>query len=173
MNTQENTQEPIIKIENVSMQFPGVLACDNVSLSLSRGEIFALVGENGAGKSTLMNILYGLHAPTAGSVYIKGQKVESFRPLEAIRRGVGMVHQHFMLVPSFTVAQNIVLSREPRKAKIFCDRKKALADVRQLSAEAQRLFAWEVRATDLYTLAYPSLSAARGGGEWREGPVIL
>ena len=135
MNTQENTQEPIIKIENVSMQFPGVLACDNVSLSLSRGEIFALVGENGAGKSTLMNILYGLHAPTAGSVYIKGQKVESFRPLEAIRRGVGMVHQHFMLVPSFTVAQNIVLSREPRKAKIFCDRKKALADVRQLSAE--------------------------------------
>ena len=135
MNTQENTQEPIIKIENVSMQFPGVLACDNVSLSLTRGEIFALVGENGAGKSTLMNILYGLHAPTAGSVYIKGQKVESFRPLEAIRRGVGMVHQHFMLVPSFTVAQNIVLSREPRKAKIFCDRRKALADVRQLSAE--------------------------------------
>ena len=93
------------------MQFPGVLANDDVSLDIRKGEVFALVGENGAGKSTLMNILYGMNTPTSGQVLIKGQEVTRFSPSEAIARGVGMVHQHFMLVPSFTVAQNIVLGR--------------------------------------------------------------
>ena len=86
------------------MQFPGVLANDDVSLGIKSGEIFALVGENGAGKSTLMNILYGINNPTSGEVYIKGKKVDNFSPTEAIENGIGMVHQHFMLVPSFTVA---------------------------------------------------------------------
>ncbi|MFR2965107.1 MAG: ABC transporter ATP-binding protein, partial [Anaerovoracaceae bacterium] len=107
----------------------------SVSLEIKKGEVFALVGENGAGKSTLMNILYGLNEPTDGSVYIKGEKMENFKPMEAIKRGVGMVHQHFMLVPSFTVAQNIVMSKEPRKMKIFCDLKKADSEVRTLSRE--------------------------------------
>ena len=128
-------QEPIIKLENISMQFPGVLANDRVSLNIKKGEVFALVGENGAGKSTLMNILYGLHTPTDGSVYIKGEKIENFKPVEAIKRGVGMVHQHFMLVPSFTVAQNIVMSKEPRKLKVFYDLKQAVNKVKQLSDE--------------------------------------
>lgn len=128
-------QEPIIKLENISMQFPGVLANDRVSLDIKKGEVFALVGENGAGKSTLMNILYGLHTPTDGSVYIKGEKIENFKPVEAIKRGVGMVHQHFMLVPSFTVAQNIVMSKEPRKLKVFYDLKQAVNKVKQLSDE--------------------------------------
>lgn len=107
------------------MQFPGVLANDNVSFNIKKGEVFALVGENGAGKSTLMNILYGINTPTAGNVYIKGKKIEKYMPSEAIASGVGMVHQHFMLVPSFTVAQNIALSKEPRKHKVFYDLKAA------------------------------------------------
>lgn len=117
------------------MQFPGVLANDNVSLEIKRGEVFALVGENGAGKSTLMNILYGLHRPTDGSIYVKGEKIEKFKPMEAIEKGVGMVHQHFMLVPSFTVAQNIVLSREPKKMKFMYDLKKADREVKALSED--------------------------------------
>ena len=103
------------------MAFPGVLANDDVSLEIKKGEVFALVGENGAGKSTLMNILYGILTPTDGRVYINGSPVDRFAPRAAIARGVGMVHQHFMLVPSFTVAENIVLSREPRKGRVFFD----------------------------------------------------
>lgn len=128
-------QDTIVKFENISMQFPGVLANDNVSLEIKRGEVFALVGENGAGKSTLMNILYGLHRPTNGSIYVKGEKIEKFKPMEAIEKGVGMVHQHFMLVPSFTVAQNIVLSREPKKMKFMYDLKKADREVKALSED--------------------------------------
>lgn len=107
------------------MQFPDILANDNVSLEIKKGEVFALVGENGAGKSTLMKILYGIKTPTSGSVYVKGQKLEKHNPSESIAAGVGMVHQHFMLVPSFTVAQNIALSKEPRKSKILYDLKAA------------------------------------------------
>ena len=118
-------QESIVKFEHVSMQFPGVLANDDVSFDIKKGEVFALVGENGAGKSTLMNILYGINKPTGGAVYIKGKRVEKYSPSDAISQGVGMVHQHFMLVPSFTVAQNIVMSKEPRKMGIFYDLKAA------------------------------------------------
>lgn len=125
-------QETIVKFENISMQFPGVLANDNVSFDIKKGEIFALVGENGAGKSTLMNVLYGINTPTDGEVYIKGNKMEKHTPTESIEHGVGMVHQHFMLVPSFTVAQNIVLSKEPRKNKIFYDLKAAETAVNNL-----------------------------------------
>lgn len=124
-----------IRFDHVSMEFPGVLANDDISLEIRKGEVFALVGENGAGKSTLMNLLYGIHTPTAGDIYIKGEKTDRHDPEEAISKGVGMVHQHFMLVPSFTVAQNIVLSREPRKFKFFCDRAKTVDLVRQLSEE--------------------------------------
>ena len=124
-----------MKFEHISMQFPGVLANDDVSLEIKRGEVFALVGENGAGKSTLMNILYGIQAPTAGRVNIRGREVERFDPRTAIGLGVGMVHQHFMLVPSFTVAQNIVMSREPRKAGIFFDNAAAERLTRALAEE--------------------------------------
>ncbi|MGF6375922.1 ABC-type uncharacterized transport system ATPase subunit [Clostridiales Family XIII bacterium PM5-7] len=118
-------QDTIVKFENISMQFPGVLANDNVSFDIKKGEVFALVGENGAGKSTLMNVLYGINEPTSGNVYIKGEKLEKHHPSESIAKGVGMVHQHFMLVPSFTVAQNVVISKEPRKMKFFYDLKAA------------------------------------------------
>ena len=127
--------ETVVKFEHVSMEFPGVLANDDVSLEIKKGEVFALVGENGAGKSTLMNILYGINTPTNGEVYVKGRRIEHFSPKAAIERGVGMVHQHFMLVPSFTVAQNIVLSREPRRLGVFFDNATAERETRGLVEE--------------------------------------
>ena len=127
--------EPIVEFRNITMDFPGVRANEDVTLSIRKGEIFALVGENGAGKSTLMNILYGILTPTKGQVVIKGQKITEFNPKHTIGLGVGMVHQHFMLVPSFTVAQNIVLSREPKKLGVLYDLEKANRAVAELSEE--------------------------------------
>lgn len=127
--------ENVVELKNITMDFPGVRANDDVSLSVRKGEIFALVGENGAGKSTLMNVLYGILTPTMGECIIKGKKVTNFNPRNTIAAGVGMVHQHFMLVPSFTVAQNIVMSREPRKFGVLCDEKAAVEKVRALSEE--------------------------------------
>lgn len=127
--------ETAVEFRHVSMQFPGVLANDDVSFSVKKGEVFALVGENGAGKSTAMNILYGIHAPTAGDVYVRGERVTAYRPDAAIRNGIGMVHQHFKLVPSFTVAENIVLCREPKRLGIFCDRKRTRQAVERLVEE--------------------------------------
>ena len=127
--------DSVIRFEHVSMAFPGVLANDDISLEIRRGEVFALVGENGGGKSTLMNILYGIYTPTSGEVYIRGERVTEHTPRAAIEAGVGMVHQHFKLVPSFTVAQNIVLSREPRRLGVFFDDRAARAETEKLCAE--------------------------------------
>ena len=127
--------EPIVEFKNITMEFPGVRANDDVTFSIRRGEIFALVGENGAGKSTLMNILYGILTPSKGTLSIKGKAVGEFNPKNAISLGVGMVHQHFMLVPSFTVSQNIVLSREPRKYGLLYDLEAAAQAVADLSEE--------------------------------------
>ncbi|WP_255374459.1 ATP-binding cassette domain-containing protein [Tissierella sp. P1] len=109
--------EKLLRLRNVSKQFPGVLANDNINLDIRKGEIHAIIGENGAGKSTLMNILYGLHQPTTGEIYFNGNAVKLTSPLDAIGLGIGMVHQHFMLVPSFTVAENIVLGIELERVK--------------------------------------------------------
>ena len=136
--------ETVVEFSHITMDFPGIRANDDVSLSIRKGEIFALVGENGAGKSTLMNILYGILTPTSGQVRIKGADVTRFSPKAAMSKGVGMVHQHFMLVPSFTVAQNIVLSREPRKAGIFFDEDAANEAVRKLTEE----YGLQVEPTD-------------------------
>ena len=127
--------EPIVRFEHISVQFPGVLANDDVSLDLYPGEVLALVGENGAGKSTLMNVLYGLYEPTGGKVYVKGKRVEHQTPDQAIAMGVGMVHQHFKLVSSFTVAQNVVLCCEPKTKLGLYDFAQAEETVRQLSAD--------------------------------------
>lgn len=125
--------DTVLEFRHISMEFPGVLANDDISLKINKGEVFALVGENGAGKSTLMNILYGINEPTDGELFIKGRKIEAFSPRNAIDMGVGMVHQHFMLVPSFTVAQNIVLSREPKRFGLFFDNAAAERKTRELS----------------------------------------
>jgi simple sugar transport system ATP-binding protein len=106
---------PILEVRNATKRFPGVLANDHVGFSLDEGEVLAFLGENGAGKSTLMNILYGLYAPDEGEIHIRGEKVEIHDPNDAIRLGIGMVHQHFQLVPVFTVAENIVMGTEPSR----------------------------------------------------------
>ncbi|MCD8242082.1 MAG: ATP-binding cassette domain-containing protein, partial [Lachnospiraceae bacterium] len=106
-----------IRMEQITKRFPGVMACDHVSLGFRRGEIHALLGENGAGKSTMMNMLYGLLKPDEGQILIEGCPVQIRNPNDAIAHGIGMVHQHFMLIQKFTVLENVILgtkmSREP------------------------------------------------------------
>jgi ABC-type uncharacterized transport system ATPase subunit len=98
-----------VEMMGVHKRFPRVVANSGASLTVAEGEIHALVGENGAGKSTLMKILYGMLAPDAGSVKVLGKEMKSFSPATSIAAGIGMVHQHFMLVPTLTVAENVVL----------------------------------------------------------------
>lgn len=99
----------LLQLEHISKRFPGVLANDQISLAVRKGEIHAIVGENGAGKTTLMNILYGLYRPDEGRILLKGQPVQFHSPRDAIACGIGMVHQHFMLIPTLTVAENVML----------------------------------------------------------------
>jgi simple sugar transport system ATP-binding protein len=122
----------ILDMQNITKIFPGVKANDNVNLSIREGEIHALVGENGAGKTTLMNILYGLYKPDGGEVFFRGKNVKLKEPQDAIELGIGMVHQHFMLVDPLTVTENIVLGNEPRSG-IIIDRKKAKKEVQDIS----------------------------------------
>jgi len=102
-----------VEMRHITKTWPGVVANDDVSLSVRRGAIHALVGENGAGKTTLMNILYGMLRPDSGTIFVNGNKADIHGPRDAIARGIGMVHQHFMLIPVMTVGENIVLGREP------------------------------------------------------------
>ncbi len=122
----------VVELRSITKQFPGVLANDRVDLSVAQGEVHALLGENGAGKSTLMNVLYGLYGPDGGEIYVRGERVEINSPNDAIELGIGMVHQHFMLIPVMTVAENLVLSTEPRKGP-FLDLKQAEENVREIS----------------------------------------
>lgn len=108
-------REVVLEARNVTKTFPGVVANKDVNLKLHRGEVLALLGENGAGKTTLMNILYGLYHQDSGEMLVRGEAVRIGSPSESIRRGIGMVHQHFMLVPVFTVAENIMLGAETVK----------------------------------------------------------
>lgn len=124
---------PILELRGITKQFPGVLANDNVNLTLEEGEIHALLGENGAGKTTLMNILYGLYKPTKGQIFIRGKEVTIHGPTDAIAQGIGMVHQHFMLVPVLTVTQNVMLGQESIKNGIFLDKNKVADEIRAIS----------------------------------------
>ncbi len=105
----------VLEAKGITKQFPGVLANDNVNFDLHKGEIHALLGENGAGKSTLMNLIYGLHNPDKGEIVVNGKPVEIKSPNDSIAAGIGMVHQHFMLIPVFTVAENVMLGDEETK----------------------------------------------------------
>lgn len=123
----------ILELKGITKRFPGVLANDHIDLTLNKGEILALLGENGAGKSTLMNILYGLYQPDEGEIFINGEKVVINSPTDAINHGVGMVHQHFMLIPVFTVTENVMLGNETVKQLGFLDREKATGRIREIS----------------------------------------
>src|SRR6266699_3787107 len=123
--TQEQSNPFAVEMRNITKTWPGVVANDHVNLKVRKGEIHALVGENGAGKSTLMNILYGLIHPDSGEMYVNGQLAHIAGPRDAIRLGIGMVHQHFMLIPPLTVAENIVLGHEPGSVRTVYELKKA------------------------------------------------
>lgn len=123
-----------VRLIDITKRFPGVVANDSVTLEVEQGTVHALLGENGAGKTTLMNVLYGLYEPNEGTVEINGEQRELETPRDAIDAGVGMIHQHFMLVDTMTVAENIALGNEPRKwLGMVVDRDRAREQVRELS----------------------------------------
>jgi simple sugar transport system ATP-binding protein len=116
-----NAAPIVLELRGITKRFPGILANDHVDFDLRRGEVHALLGENGAGKSTLMNILYGLYSPDEGEILVNGEPVRISSPGDAIARGIGMVHQHFMLIPVMSVTENIVLAVEPRRDGVLLD----------------------------------------------------
>jgi general nucleoside transport system ATP-binding protein len=123
----------VIEMLNIRKEFPGIVANDNITVQLKKGEIHALLGENGAGKSTLMNVLFGLYQPEAGEIRVKGEKVNITNPNIANDLGIGMVHQHFMLVEPFTVTQNIILGSEPKGKLGTINIKKAEKEIQEIS----------------------------------------
>src|SRR6476620_5686135 len=120
-------------MRGITKRFPGIVANDRVDFDLRQGEVHAILGENGAGKSTLMNVLYGLYQPDEGEIRLKGEPVQFTSAKDAIGRGIGMVHQHFMLIPVMTVAENIVLANEPTREGVFFDREAAEKRVAELA----------------------------------------
>ena len=122
---------PAVELRGITKAFPGVVANDHIDFSAERAETHGLLGENGAGKTVLMSILYGLYRPDEGTIFVDGEEVEMDSPATAMRHGVGMVHQHFMLVPSLTVAENVVLGREPTKNGVLLDKEKMLKEVEE------------------------------------------
>src|SRR6266700_2924222 len=133
--TQEQSTPFAVEMRNITKAWPGVVANDHVNLKVRKGEIHALVGENGAGKTTLMNILYGLIHADSGEMYVNGQLAHISGPRDAIHLKIGMVHQHFMLIPPLTVAENIVLGHEPGSVRTVYELKKAREAVLKLSEQ--------------------------------------
>ena len=142
-------EAPALEMRGISKRFPGVVANDGIDLSIRPGEIHALLGENGAGKSTLMNILYGLLTPDEGEILLDGKPTQISGPSDAIARGIGMVHQHFMLVPVFTVAENIVLGNETMANAVFLDVRKSEGRIRDLAKQLGFEIDPDARAGDL------------------------
>ena len=138
----------VLEMRGITKTFGPVKANDNISITLHRGEILGLLGENGAGKSTLMKILYGLYRPDSGSIFIDGEEVEIHDPKDAVSRGVGMVHQHFTLIPPLTVAENIVLGAEPRKG-VSLDLEGAVRATEELSERYGLVVDPRARVADL------------------------
>ncbi|HHX19173.1 MAG TPA: ABC transporter ATP-binding protein [Clostridiaceae bacterium] len=130
--------EPIVELRNITKRFPGIVANDNVTLDIKKGEIFALLGENGAGKSTLMSILFGMYEPDEGQIFVRGKEVHLTSSKDAAALNIGMVHQHFKLVSNYTITENIVLGDEPLKRFgpfSWVDLKGASEKIRALSLE--------------------------------------
>ncbi|HCD43324.1 MAG TPA: heme ABC transporter ATP-binding protein, partial [Lachnoclostridium sp.] len=122
----------LLKMEHITKHFGEVYANRNINLSVQEGEVHTLLGENGAGKSTLMNILIGLYQPTGGEIYLRGEKVKIESPKAAVRLGIGMVHQHFMLVEAMTVLENIILGSK-KDSSIFINKEQLKKDILELA----------------------------------------
>lgn len=125
----------ILEIREICKRFGDVIANDHISVSIEKGIIHAIVGENGAGKTTLMNIIYGLYQEDLGEIFFEGKKVTIKNPSDAIKLGIGMIHQHFNLIPAMTVAENVMLGMEPTKGKVFLDKKEIINRSHELSKE--------------------------------------
>ncbi|MGL5151141.1 MAG: ATP-binding cassette domain-containing protein, partial [Clostridium sp.] len=124
--------EYVVEMLNIRKEFPGIVANDNITVQLAKGEVHALLGENGAGKSTLMGVLFGMYTPEAGKIKVRGKEVKISNPNVANDLGIGMVHQHFKLVQNFTVTQNIILGCEPKRGLVV-DEKIAAKKIEELS----------------------------------------
>ena len=134
-------EKNILVMENIRKVYSnGFIANENVTLAVDEGEIHALVGENGAGKSTLMKVLFGVEKPEDGRILLHGKEVQIDNPNVAIQLGIGMVYQHFMLVPSLTVAENLIIGMEPRKGRIFYDGHKAV----ELAMETAKKYNFDI-----------------------------
>lgn len=159
---------PILELKNITKSFPGVLANDHINLTLEKGEIHALLGENGAGKSTLMNILYGLYEQDEGEIIINGEKKEVSSPIDAIAAGVGMVHQHFMLVPVFTVTENVMLGDESLLPKKISDtRRWVIGAIVSMVAMVLQIIRVAIGAADAGSLAgVAQLAVLLGASTW-------
>src|SRR5438552_8200636 len=142
-------ERPVLELRGITKRFPGVLANDHVDFDLRRGEVHALLGENGAGKSTLMNILYGLYSADEGEIVLNGRPVIFSSPHDAIAHGIGMVHQHFMLIPVMTVTENIVLATEPTKAGVLLDYAGGRRRVAEISGRFGFAIAPDARIQDI------------------------
>lgn len=125
----------VLEVRGLTKRFPGVLANDHIDLRLAKGQVLGLLGENGAGKSTLMNLIYGLYAPDEGEILVNGQVVHIKDPNDAIGLGIGMVHQHFQLVPVLTVTENIMLGNESTRGGLFLDRRTARRRIVEISQQ--------------------------------------
>lgn len=139
----------VVEMKNITKRFPGIIANKNINFDLEKREIHVLLGENGAGKTTLMNILYGIYTQDEGDIFINGSKVKIKNPKDAISNGIGMVHQHFMLVHNFTVMENIVLGCEPVKSGIVFDKKSAFKKVKEIIDKYEFNIDPEVKIEDI------------------------
>lgn len=139
----------VVEMKNITKRFPGMIANKNINFDLEKKEIHVLLGENGAGKTTLMNILYGIYTQDEGDIFINGSKIKIKNPKDAISNGIGMVHQHFMLVHNFTVMENIVLGCEPVKSRIIFDKKSAFKKVKEIIDKYEFNIDPEVKIEDI------------------------
>ena len=153
----ESPDAPLLELRGITKRFGDLVANDSIDLDVGPGEVHALLGENGAGKSTLMNVLYGLTSPDAGEIRFDGKPLRMRSPRDAIDAGIGMVHQHFMLIPVMTVTENIVLAAEPREGPLL-DYSKA----RRTCATCRSATAWRcVPRRGWSRSASPSSSGSR------------